>query len=195
MSKKLFPHRFFIDKSKRNAQKKHASFVVWLTGLSGAGKSTLADEIEQYLFKKGVHTFILDGDFLRHGLNSDLSFSDEERTENIRRVGEVAHLFVDAGIVVIAAFVSPFEADRNQVKKLVGAENYIEIFVDTSVETCAERDTKGLYHRASKGEIALPGVTSTYEKPISPDFVIAPENMECSMIEIWGALDKKLQLR
>ncbi len=195
MSKELFPHRFLIDKSKRNAQKKHASFVVWLTGLSGAGKSTLADEIEQHLFKKGVHTFILDGDFLRHGLNSDLSFSDEDRTENIRRVGEVAHLFVDAGIVVIAAFVSPFEADRDQVKKLVGAENYVEIFVDTTVETCAERDTKGLYHKASKGEIALPGVTSTYEMPKSPDFAITTENKKVVMMSIWEALDEKLQLR
>lgn len=195
MSDKIFPYSFFVDRSKRNAQKGHTSFVVWLTGLSGAGKSTLADEIEQYLSKNRVHTFILDGDFLRHGLNKDLSFSDEDRAENIRRVGEVTNLFIEAGIVVIAAFVSPFEADRNQVKELVGEQNYVEIFVDTSVETCEKRDKKGLYQKARNGEIMLPGVSSTYEKPTAPDFVITPENMEGSLKRIYEALNEKLKLK
>lgn len=179
----------------RNTLNGHASFVIWLTGLSGAGKSTLADEIEHRLFMNGARTFILDGDFLRHGLNKDLSFSDEDRAENIRRVGEVAKLFVDAGIVVIVAFVSPFETDRNQVKKLVGEDNYVEIFVDTSVETCEKRDRKGLYQKARNGEIMLPGVSSTYEKPTAPDFVITPENKKSYLMKIYEALDKKLMLK
>ena len=195
MSDKIFPYSFFVDKGKRNALNRHASFVVWLTGLSGAGKSTLADEIEQHLFKSGVHTFVLDGDFLRHGLNKDLSFSDADRAENIRRVGEVTNLFIEAGIVVIAAFVSPFEADRNQVKKLVGGDNYVEIFMDTPVEICEKRDNKGLYQKARNGEIMLPGVSSMYEKPTAPDFVITPENKEDHLMKIYEALDKKLMLK
>lgn len=176
-SKNITEQLFSIQKSDRRRQKNHTSFVIWLTGYSGAVKSTLANGIEHRLFEKGIHTYILDGDNVRKGLNSDLYFSDEDREENIRRVGEVSKLFVDAGIVVIAAFISPFRKDRDQVRSIIEPDHFIEIFVDTSIQECEKRDTKGLYKKARLGEISnFPGISSEFERPINPEITINTEN-------------------
>lgn len=170
-------HQFTVQKSDRRKQKKHTSFVIWLTGYSGAGKSTLANGIEKKLFEQGVNTYILDGDNVRKGLNKDLQFSDEDREENIRRVGEVSKLFIDAGIVVIAAFISPFRKDRDEVRKIIQPDHFIELFVDTSIQECEKRDTKGLYKKARLGEISnFPGISSEFERPLNPEIIIDTEN-------------------
>lgn len=172
----LHPHNYHITKIEKEKQFGHSSLVVWLTGLSGSGKSTIADHLEQYLFKKGIHTANLDGDLLRTGLNKDLGFSEEDRSENIRRIAEISKILSDNGLVVIAAFVSPFSKDRNLVKKTVGEENFIEIFVQTSIEECERRDVKGLYRKARKGELKnFTGIDSPYENPINPDLIIDTE--------------------
>ncbi len=159
-----------VDREKLNG---HKGVCLWFTGLSGSGKSTLANEVEGELYKLGIHTYILDGDNIRYGLNKDLDFSEEGRRENIRRIGEVAKLFVDAGIIVLTAFISPFRKDREQVRNLLGEGNFIEIFVDAELETCEERDPKGLYKKARKGEIKdFTGISSPYEKPIEPEILI-----------------------
>ena len=172
----LHPHNYHITKIEKEKQFGHSSLVVWLTGLSGSGKSTIADHLEQYLFKKGIHTANLDGDMLRTGLNKDLGFSEEDRSENIRRIAEISKILSDNGLVVIAAFVSPFSKDRNLVKKTVGEENFIEIFVQTSIEECERRDVKGLYSKARKGDLKnFTGIDSPYENPINPDLIIDTE--------------------
>lgn len=172
----LHPHNYHITKIEKEKQFGHSSLVVWLTGLSGSGKSTIADHLEQHLFKKGIHTANLDGDMLRTGLNKDLGFSEEDRSENIRRIAEISKILSDNGLVVIAAFVSPFSKDRNLVKKTVGEENFIEIFVQTSIEECERRDVKGLYSKARKGELKnFTGIDSPYENPINPDLIIDTE--------------------
>lgn len=176
-SKNITEHTFSIQKTDRRKLKKHTSFVIWLTGYSGAGKSTLANGIESRLFEKGVHTYILDGDNVRKGLNNDLAFSDKDREENIRRVGEVSKLFVDAGIVVIAAFISPFRKDRDHVRGIIQPDYFIEVFVDTSIQECEKRDTKGLYKKARNGEISnFPGISSEFERPINPEIIVDTEN-------------------
>ncbi|MCF8415600.1 MAG: adenylyl-sulfate kinase [Crocinitomicaceae bacterium] len=172
----LHPHNYHITKIEKEKQFGHSSLVVWLTGLSGSGKSTIADHLEQHLFKKGIHTANLDGDLLRTGLNKDLGFSEEDRSENIRRIAEISKILSNNGLVVIAAFVSPFSKDRNLVKKTVGEENFIEIFVQTSIEECERRDVKGLYSKARKGELKnFTGIDSPYENPINPDLIIDTE--------------------
>ena len=172
----LHPHNYQITKIEKEKQFGHSSLVVWLTGLSGSGKSTIADHLEQYLFKKGIHTANLDGDVLRTGLNKDLGFSEEDRSENIRRIAEISKILSDNGLVVIAAFVSPFSKDRNLVKNTVGENNFIEIFVQTSIEECERRDVKGLYSKARKGELKnFTGIDSPYENPINPDLIIDTE--------------------
>jgi adenylylsulfate kinase len=172
----LHPHNYQITKIEKEKQFGHSSLVVWLTGLSGSGKSTIADHLEQYLYKKGIHTANLDGDVLRTGLNKDLGFSEEDRSENIRRIAEISKILSDNGLVVITAFVSPFSKDRNLVKKTVGEENFIEIFVQTSIEECERRDVKGLYSKARKGELKnFTVIDSPYENPINPDLIIDTE--------------------
>ncbi len=172
----LHPHNYQITKIQKEKQFGHSSIVVWLTGLSGSGKSTIADHLEQHLFNKGIHTANLDGDALRTGLNKDLGFSEEDRSENIRRIAEVSKILSNNGLVVIAAFVSPFSKDRNLVKNTVGEENFIEIFVQTSIEECERRDVKGLYSKARKGELKnFTGIDSPYENPINPDLIIDTE--------------------
>jgi len=158
------------DYERRNG---HRSLVFWFTGLSGSGKSTLAHAFEEALFDRGVYTYLLDGDNVRHGLNGDLGFSADDRQENIRRIGEVAKLFVDAGIVTLTAFISPFRADREKVRALLAPGEFIEVYVKCDLSTCEARDPKGLYRKARAGEIPdFTGITSPYEEPRSPEVVV-----------------------
>jgi bifunctional enzyme CysN/CysC len=155
-----------VTSQQREARNGHKGCVVWLTGLSGAGKSTIATELERELFNQGKHVYVLDGDNMRHGLNSDLGFSPEDRTENIRRVGEVAKLFADAGVVVITAFISPYRSDRDLVRKINPTGRFIEVYVNAPVEVCEQRDPKGLYAKARSGEIKeFTGISAPYEAP------------------------------
>lgn len=173
MQKNIISHNYTITKNDREKLKNHKGFLLWFTGLSGSGKSTLANAVEHDLFKKGIHTYTLDGDNIRQGLNTNLGFSPEDRTENIRRIAEVAKLMIDAGLVVLAAFVSPYQKDRTAIKNIVGAENFIEIFVNTPLEICEQRDVKGLYAKARRGEIPnFTGIDAPYEKPTKPDLEI-----------------------
>jgi adenylylsulfate kinase len=157
----------------RNKKFKHRSFVIWFTGLSGSGKSTLSQALEKYLFDHGYHPYVIDGDNLRHGLCADLSFTPKDRHENIRRVSEVSKLMIDAGLIVMTAFISPYEKDRMLAKKLIGDENFIEIFCNASLEVCEKRDIKGLYKKAREGLIAnFTGIDAPYEIPSNPDLLI-----------------------
>ncbi|AZB42874.1 adenylyl-sulfate kinase [Bacillus sp. FJAT-42376] len=166
-------HEQSITKQERRERNGHHSFVVWLTGLSGSGKSTIANELAYQLYKDGVQVYVLDGDNVRHGLNGDLGFSDDDRRENIRRIGEVAKLFTDAGSVVITAFISPFKEDRSQVRELLDADEFIEVFADCPLDQCEARDPKGLYKKARNGEIkGFTGIDSPYETPDHPEVVL-----------------------
>lgn len=165
-----------ISKSDRNKQNGHNSFVVWFTGLSGSGKSTIANALEVALFKENIRTYTLDGDNIRSGLNAGLSFSREDREENNRRISEVAKLFVDAGLITISAFISPLRRERDRAKKIIGEENFLEIFVNTPLEICEERDVKGLYKKARAGKIQnFTGIDSPYEIPENPVLEIKTE--------------------
>lgn len=147
--------------------------MIWFTGLSGAGKSTVANALDEKLFEHGRHTYLLDGDNVRHGLNRDLGFSDQDRVENIRRIGEVGRLFTDAGIIVLSAFISPFRSDRQMVRNLFPVGEFIEVFVSTELAICEERDPKGLYKKARAGEIRhFTGIDSAYEAPTSPELLV-----------------------
>ncbi|MTI32258.1 adenylyl-sulfate kinase [Xanthovirga aplysinae] len=191
----IIPHDHKIRKVDRNTKYKHASFVVWFTGLSGSGKSTLAGALENKLFDEGYHTYILDGDNVRRGLNKDLGFSATSRTENIRRIGEVCKLFVDAGIIVLSAFVSPIEVDRQKVRNLVGKDNFVEVFVDCPVEVCEQRDVKGLYKKARTGEVKeFTGISSPFEKPVAPDVIIKSDqqSIEESVLKVCEVLKSKI---
>lgn len=169
MEENVIPHSFVIGQPERSALKNHGAFLLWFTGLSGSGKSTIANAVEQALVAIGIHTYLLDGDNVRKGLNNNLSFSPEDRTENIRRIGEVANLMIDAGLVTLASFVSPYKIDREHVKQIVGAENYIEIFINTPLAECEKRDVKGLYAKARRGEIKdFTGISAPYEAPQDP---------------------------
>jgi len=168
--------------------------VVWFTGLSGSGKSTVAREVERRLTARGRLVYVLDGDNVRHGLCSDLGFSDEDRTENIRRIGEAAALFVDAGLIVLAAFISPFRSDRARARKIVGDDRFLEIHVDAPLATCEGRDPKGLYAKARRGEIReFTGVDSAYEAPERPDLLIstADSDVATSAAAVVNALDRR----
>ncbi len=174
MSEKLhiIKHDYLINHEARQTQMGHKCACLWFTGLSGSGKSTIANKVEEALFKMGIKTYTLDGDNVRKGLNKDLNFSESDRVENIRRIGEVANLMCDAGLVVLAAFVSPFEADRSMVRNAI-SENFMEIFVDTPIEVCEQRDVKGLYRKARNGEISnFTGISSPFESPVNPDIHI-----------------------
>ena len=167
-----------VSRSDREKIKKQKSCVLWFTGLSGSGKSTIANELEKRLNEMGYHTYLLDGDNIRTGLNSDLGFSKEDRRENIRRIAEVAKLFVDAGLITITAFISPFREDREMARNIIGEEDFIEVFVDTPLEECIKRDPKGLYKKALRGEIKdFTGVDSPYERPEKPEIHIKTEKM------------------
>lgn len=194
--KNIIKHTYHISQADRNKQNGHNSFVLWFTGLSGSGKSTIANQLEKKLFDSGVRTYSLDGDNIRSGLNKGLSFTEEDRTENNRRIAEVAKLFMDAGIVTITAFISPLSEDRKKAKEIIGADNFIEIFVNTPLEICEERDVKGLYKKARQGEIAnFTGISSPYEAPSNPDIEIKTEseNIEDSVERIFKTLKAKLE--
>ncbi|MFM9014923.1 MAG: adenylyl-sulfate kinase, partial [Candidatus Nanopelagicus sp.] len=168
--------RYEVDKVARAAQKNQQAKVIWLTGLSGSGKSTIANALEKRLFSLGMHAYVLDGDNLRMGLNADLGFTPADRAENVRRVSEVAKILVDSGLIVIVAIISPFEADRRRAKSLFEDGEFIEVFVDTPVEICAQRDPKGLYKKAAKGNIPnFTGVGQDYQKPANPDLLLKGE--------------------
>ena len=177
-SKNVVWHELGIHKRARAQQKAQRSAVLWFTGLSGAGKSSVANALEQALFKRGHHSYLLDGDNVRHGLNRDLGFSDQDRIENIRRIGEVSRLMADAGLVVLSAFISPFRADRAMVRELMEDGEFIEIYIHASLETCEQRDPKGLYAKARAGVITnFTGIDSPYEPPEQPEVVIDTEKL------------------
>ncbi|GAC91552.1 adenylylsulfate kinase [Anoxybacillus flavithermus NBRC 109594] len=166
-------HKESVTKEDRRKKNNHHSFVLWFTGLSGSGKSTLANAVAKTLFEQNIHCYVLDGDNVRHGLNSDLGFSAEDRTENIRRIGEVAKLFVDSGQIVLTAFISPFRQDRQLVRNKLEQDEFVEVYVRCPLETCEQRDPKGLYKKARNGEIRdFTGIDSPYEPPLSPDVVV-----------------------
>jgi len=173
MEENINPHNFSITQQQRSDLMNHKQLLVWFTGLSGSGKSTIANALEKALFQKEIHTYLLDGDNVRKGLNNNLSFSAEDRTENIRRIAEVAKLMIDAGLVVIASFVSPYREDRENVKRIVGYGNFVEVFVNTPIEECERRDVKGLYEKARAGKIEnFTGVNAPYEAPMAADVEI-----------------------
>lgn len=173
MANNLVRHASSVSREARRMRNNHRGVVVWLTGLSGAGKSTLAHALEQRLFDVGCQTVVLDGDNVRHGLCNDLTFSDEDRVENIRRIGEVAKLFAEAGVIAITAFISPFREDRKRVRGLMPHGDFIEVYVDCPLEVCEQRDVKGLYKKARAGEIkAYTGINSPYEPPERPECVL-----------------------
>ncbi len=162
-----------VDRKQREKRRGHRGAILWFTGFSGSGKSTLAIEVEERLFAEGCFSYVLDGDNVRHGLNGDLGFSPEDRTENIRRVGEVAKLFCDAGAIVLTAFISPYREDRDGVRRIVEPGDFIEVFVDCPLEVCEERDPKGLYARARAGEIPqFTGISAPYENPETPEICL-----------------------
>lgn len=165
--------KYAITKELRESKNSHRAFTIWFTGLSGSGKSTLANMLEQHLFAGGMQVFVLDGDNMRNGINKDLGFSKTDRSENIRRVAEIARLFCQAGTITIAAFISPYAEDRKMAREIIGAQDFVEIFLDADVDTCAARDVKGLYAKAKAGTIKeFTGISDVYEKPGQPDLVL-----------------------
>ena len=194
----IVAHTYNTTRNDRSTHKNHNAFVIWFTGLSGSGKSTIANELEKALFQMNIHTYSLDGDNIRAGLNKELGFSRKERNENNRRIAEVAKLFVDAGIVTIAAFISPLESDRFMAKDIIGKDDFIEIFVNTPLEVCEKRDVKGFYKKARAGEISnFTGISAPYEVPVNPDIAVntQKESIEESVQRILDHLQSKLKLK
>ena len=176
MNKNVIQQDYNVSVEHRRKQNKHNSLLIWFTGLSGSGKSTLANQVEVALHEQGLRTYVLDGDNIRRGLNTDLDFTPEGRKENLRRIAEAAKLFIDAGVVTLAAFISPLQKDREKIKQIAGKENFIEIYVKASVEACEKRDVKGLYQKARNGEIKnFTGISAPYEEPENPDVVVNSE--------------------
>ena len=189
-------YNFIIDQKSRNNLNKHNSFVVWFTGFFGSGKSTICNSLEIFLRTKKINTFTLDGDSVRNGLNKDLGFSDKDRSENIRRVAEVSKILMNAGNVVLASFITPFQKDRDIVKEIIGENNYIEVFVNTSLETCIKRDPKGLYKKSKSGLIkSMTGIDSKYEIPNSFDIEISESStLEETIETIYALIKNKLTI-
>ena len=197
MKENIIPHNYQVTIDDRRKANNQNSFLMWFTGLSGSGKSTIANVVEQRLQEQGINTYTLDGDNIRKGINNDLSFSPEDRTENIRRIAEVANLMIDAGLVVLAAFVSPYKKDRDNIKKIVKDVNFVEIYINTSVEECERRDVKGLYKKARAGEIKnMTGISAPYEAPENPDIEIntEKETIEQAVDKILKHIKPKLKL-
>lgn len=197
MSENIKAFKFEVSKRSRNLLNGHNSFVVWFTGLSGSGKSTLANKVDYELFKKGIRTYTLDGDNVRAGINRDLGFGEEDRHENLRRMAEVAKILMDSGAVVLASFISPLENDRKIIKKIIGKDNIIEIFVNTPLKVCEKRDVKGLYKKARAGKILnFTGIDAPYEPPLTPHVEIPTEieSMDTSINKILNYLEGKLKI-
>ncbi len=197
MKENIISHSYQVSVEDRKNLNRHNSFLLWFTGLSGSGKSTIANVVEQELHKKGIKTYTLDGDNIRKGINKDLTFVPEDRTENIRRITEIAALMIDAGIVVLAAFVSPYKKDRLNIKNVVKDVNFVEIYINTSVEECERRDVKGLYKKAREGEIKnMTGISSPYEEPENPAIEIKTEEqtVEEAVAEIMQFIAPKLKI-
>ncbi|GAA0858315.1 adenylyl-sulfate kinase [Aliiglaciecola litoralis] len=170
MATNILWHQHEVDKARRAEAKSQRPAIIWFTGLSGSGKSTIANLLEKKLVEEGKHTYLLDGDNVRHGLCGDLGFSNSDRVENIRRISEVAKLFVDSGLIVLTAFISPFKTDRDFCRSLMQENEFIEVFVDTPIEECEKRDPKGLYQKARQGDIKdFTGIDSNYEAPVDPE--------------------------
>lgn len=193
----IIPHNHKIGIAERAKLNGHKPLVLWFVGLSGSGKSTLASELEHRLHLKGTHTYILDGDNIRSGLNDDLGFSETSRKENLRRIGEVAKLMADAGLVVLSAFITPFQEDREKLKSLIGKERFVEIFVNCPLEECEKRDVKGLYAKARKGLIKdFTGISSPFEEPINPDLEIRTDqkNLNICVDEVLEWIGDRLNI-
>ena len=198
MKPNVIPHLHAINQVERTQANGHQAKVIWFVGLSGSGKSTLAGALETYLFGKGYKTYVIDGDNIRSGLNSDLDFSEEGRNENIRRISEVAKLLNDAGMIVLTAFISPFEADRAQARTLIGTENFIEIFVECPIEICEKRDVKGLYAKARKGLIPdFTGISAPFEVPDHSDLIVKTHtsNLEDCLKQMVNYIEPILKLK
>jgi len=171
-------HDHRVTKAERRKLNHHKSCVVWFTGLPSSGKSTIASEVEHQLYTRGIRTYLLDGDNVRHGLNSNLGFSPEDREENIRRIGEAAKLFVDAGMITFVAFISPYRKDREKARKLLEEGEFIEVYVKCPVDICEQRDPKGLYQKARKGEIKeFTGISAPYEEPLAPEIILETDKL------------------
>lgn len=198
MKENIIPHNYQVSKTDRQENNKHKSFLIWFTGLSGSGKSTIANVLEQELYKLGVKTYTLDGDNIRKGINSDLTFAPEDRTENIRRIAEIANLMLDAGLVTLATFVSPYKKDRENIKNIVKDVNYVEVYINTSLEECERRDVKGLYKKSRAGEIKnMTGISAPYEAPENPDIEIKTEEktVKEAVYSIMNNIKPKLKLK
>lgn len=194
MTDNIVWHHATVTRLRRETMNGHKAGVIWFTGLSGAGKSTLAHALEEELYQQGCRTFVLDGDNVRHGLSSNLGFSEADRKENIRRIGEVAKLMMESGIIVMSAFISPFREDRELVRNLMPHGDFIEIYCKASLTTCEERDVKGLYKKARAGEIKnYTGIDSPYEEPIKPELVVDTEQLDLhsSVHSVLALLDKR----
>ncbi len=193
-AKNIVWHETTVSKQEREQISGHKGCTVWLTGLSGSGKSTLANMLEKALWERGVRSFVLDGDNVRHGLNKDLGFSPEDRTENIRRIGEVAALFTQAGVINVTAFISPYKADRDLVRSIMSDGDFVEVYVACDLDECERRDPKGLYKKARAGEIPeFTGISAPYEAPDKPELSIntTGQSAEDSLGEIFAYLESK----
>lgn len=192
--KNLVTETFYISKENRRKLNDHHSFVIWFTGLSGSGKSTLAKHLEKILHERKLSTYSLDGDNIRQGLNQDLSFSEVDRRENIRRIAETAKLFVDAGVIVTSSFISPYKEERDLARSILEGDEFIEVFVKASVDECERRDVKGLYKKARAGKIKkFTGISDPYEEPDNPEIIIDTEELsvEDSVNQILGYLEEE----
>lgn len=193
----IIPHDHHVTRADRQNRFGHQAFVIWFVGLSGSGKSTLASSLEAHLYNSGLKTYILDGDNIRSGLNNDLDFSEESRKENIRRISEVASLFVDAGTIALTAFISPFKEDRDKAREVIGADNFFEVYVDCPLEVCEQRDVKGLYKKAREGKIKdFTGISSPFEIPDQPDLVVntATDSLEDCLEDLKKAIESRVKL-
>ncbi len=189
-------HQQSVTTEQKSSLKGHKAVLLWYTGLSGSGKSTVANAVEQKLLERGCHSYLLDGDNVRHGLNNDLGFTDEDRIENIRRISEVAKLFVDAGLLVSTAFISPFQKDRDQARALLKDAMFLEVFIDTPLAVCESRDPKGLYKKARAGEIAnFTGISSVYESPTDAEIHVKTESLsieKCADLVVAALIEKQI---